>query len=146
MDLRERAVLPVAQLTNHGDDIQPKLPMRQRPGSFFFCAIGQMVQLTLRIATPAHHQGALGVVGHPKPLSTVHALLGERGQSDFSLSGGTGFSSGHFLAPPFGNSSATFLRKRFRSSLSVERTSSTVARETRPVAPIHVKNFLNEAR
>src|SRR5437588_9017753 len=44
------------------------------------------------------------------------------------------------------NSSATFLRKKCRSSLRVQSTSSTISGETRPVAPIHWKNFLNEAR
>src|SRR6266567_3920131 len=157
MDLGDRAVLPIAQLTDHCDDIQAKFPVGECPGSFFFCSIGQMIQLTLRVATAPHHQGeadqpperhqcALGVVRHPQPFSTVHALFGERDQSDFSLCRGTGFSSSHVLAPPSGNSSVTFLRKKFRSSLSVERTSSTVSGGTRPVAPIHLKNFLNEAR
>src|SRR6266704_2513912 len=121
------------------------------------CLRGQMIQLTRRIATAPHHQGeadqpperhqcALGVVRHPQPFSTVHALFGERDQSDFSLCRGTGFSSSHVLAPPSGNSSATFLRKKFRSSLSVERTSSTISGDTRLVSPIHLKNFLNEDR
>ena len=157
MDLRDTAVLSVAQLTDHGDDIQAKLPMRQRPGSFFFRSIGHMVQRTLRGAAAPHHQGkvhqsperhegAPGMVGHPQPLSTTHALLTQRRQAHFSLGGGTSFSSGHLLDPPLGNYSATLLRKRVRLSLSVERTSSTVWGATRPVSPIQVKNFLNEAR
>src|SRR5438067_10140187 len=107
-----------------------------------------MVQRTLPIATPAHHQsqvdqsserheGTLGMVGDPEPLSTVHTLLTQRRQAHFSPCRGTRLSSGHRLAPPCGNYSATFLRKKFRSSLSVESTSSTVSADTRPVAPIH---------
>src|SRR5437588_3032228 len=157
MDIGDTSMFPVAQLTDHRDDIQPKLPVRERPGPFFFCAIGHMIQSTLRLPTPAYHQsqvdqsserhqGALGMVGHPQPFSTTHALLVQRRQAHFSLGGGASFSSGHPLVPPFGNYSATFLRKRFRLSLSVESTSSTVWGATRPVAPIQVKNFLNEAR
>jgi hypothetical protein len=40
MDLGDRAMLSITQLTDHGDDIQAKLTMRQRPGSFFFGTIG----------------------------------------------------------------------------------------------------------
>src|SRR3989442_7509888 len=157
MDLRDAAVLSVAQLTDHRDDIQPKLSMRQSPGSFFFRSIGHMVQRTLRVATAPHHQGkvhqspkghqgALGVVRHPQPLPTTHALLTQRRQAHFSLGCRTSSSSGHLLDPPFANYSATFLRKRLRLSLSVERKSSTVSGATRPDSPIQVKNFLNEAR
>src|SRR5947209_4311036 len=157
MDLWDRAVLPVAQLTDHRDDIQAKLPMGQRPGPFFFGSIGHMIQGTFRVAAASHHQGkvnqspkshqrALGMVGHPESLPTAHALLAQRRQAHFSLGRGTSLSSGHLLAPPFANYSATFLRKRFRLSLSVESTSSTVWGATRPLAPIQVKNFLNEAR
>src|SRR6266568_1447250 len=140
MDLGDRAMLSITQLTDHGDDIQAKLAMRQRPGSFFFGAIGQMVQVTVLVAAAPHdqsqtnqsaerHQGPLGMVGHPQPLSTADTFLGAWGE--------TSFSSSHFLAPPFGNYSATLLRKRFRLSFRVERTSSTVSADTRPVAPIH---------
>src|SRR3989442_11186307 len=86
--------------------------MRQRPGSFFFCSIGHMVQRTLLIAAAPHHQGevnqspkghegALGMVRHPEPLPTAHALLMERREVHFSLCRGTCFSSGHLVAPVF---------------------------------------------
>jgi predicted helicase len=44
------------------------------------------------------------------------------------------------------NYSATFLRYSSRSNFRVSSTSATVWGETRPVSPIQVKNFLNEAR
>src|SRR6266566_290651 len=149
MDLGDRAMLSITQLTNHDDDIQAKLTMRQRPGSFFFCPIGQMVQVTFLVAAAPHdqsqanqsserHERALGMVGHPQLLSTADAFLGAGGEAHFSLCRRTSFSSSHFLAPLFGNYSATLLRKSLRSSLSVERTSSTVWGDTRPVAPIHL--------
>jgi hypothetical protein len=61
--------------------------MRQRPGSFFFCPIGQMVQVTFLVAAAPHdqsqanqsserHERALGMVGHPQPLSTADTFLG----------------------------------------------------------------------
>src|SRR5258708_20195889 len=106
MDLRDRAMLPVAQLTDHRDDIQAKFPMRQRPGSFFFCSIRHMVQRTLRGAAAPHHQGevhqsperhegALGVVRHPEPLSTTHALLTYRPQAHCSFPKPTTYFSSH---------------------------------------------------
>src|SRR5258708_15042028 len=157
MDLGDRAMLSITQLTDHADNIQAKLTMRQRPSPFFFCTIRQMVQVTVLVAAAPHdqsqtdqsserHQGPLGMVGHPQSLSTTDAFLGAWGEAHFSWCGGTSFSSSHFLAPPFGNYSATLLRKRLRLSFRVERTSSTVSADTRPVAPIHLKNFLNEAR
>src|SRR5207245_7690778 len=110
MDLEDTSMFPVAQLTDHRDDIQPNLSMGQGPGSFFFCTIGHMIQRTLRVPTPAYHQsqadqsserhqGALGMVGHPQALSTTHALLVQRCQAHYSLGRGTRFSSGHLLAP-----------------------------------------------
>jgi hypothetical protein len=45
-----------------------------------------------------------------------------------------------------GNYSATFLRNSSRSNFRESSTSATVWGETRPISPIHLKNFLNEAR
>src|SRR5439155_12786003 len=112
MDLGDRAVLSVAQLTDHRNNIQATLSMRQRPGPFFFGSIGHMVQATLRVAAAPYHQPeldqsaerherALGMIRHPQPLSTAHALFMQWSQAHFSLRGGTCFSSGHFLAPVF---------------------------------------------
>src|SRR5437660_7464172 len=113
-----------------------------------------MVPVTVLVAAAPHdqsqtnqssqrHQGPLGMVGHPQPLSTTEAFLRAWGEAHFSLCGGTSFSSSHLLAPPLGDYSATLLRKRGRLSLRVERTSSTVAADTRPVAPIHlIEEFL----
>ncbi len=92
--------------------------MRERPGPFFFCSIGQMVQRTLRVAAAPHHQGeadqaserherALGMVGHPQPLLAAHTLLSQWSQAYLSLGWRTGISSGHLLAPSF--SSVGFL-------------------------------------
>src|SRR5438067_111480 len=135
----------------------PNSPWGSAASSFFFGSIGHMVQRTLRVATAPHHQsqanqspqrhqGALGMIRHPEPLSTAHTLLTQRRQAHFSLGCRTSLSSGHLLAPPLGNYSATFLRKRVRLSLSVQSTSSTVSADTRPLTSIHLKNFLNEAR
>src|SRR5260370_1063187 len=44
------------------------------------------------------------------------------------------------------NYSATFRRYSSRSNFRVSSTSATIWGETRPVSPIHMKNFLNEAR
>jgi hypothetical protein len=41
--------------------------------------------------------------------------------------------------------SATFAKNTSRSSLRVSSTSATVSGETRPVSPIHLKNFLTVA-
>src|SRR6266516_6602959 len=106
-----------------------------------------MVQLTLLVMATSYHQGeadqtpegherALGVVRDPESLLAVHTVHAPRGQAHFSACRGASFSSGHLLDPPLGNYSATFLRKRFRSSLRVESTSSTLAGDTRPVSPI----------
>src|SRR6266567_5155592 len=109
--------------------------MRERPGSFFFCAIGHMVQETLPIAATPHyqrkadqspkgHEGPLGMIGYPEPLPTTDALLAQRREAHFPLGRGTRSPSPcpTESAPLCGNYSATFLRKRFRLSLSVERT------------------------
>ncbi len=45
-----------------------------------------------------------------------------------------------------GNYSATFLRNSLQLSFNRKRTSATVSGEIRPVSPIHLKNFLNEAK
>src|SRR5258707_12755506 len=111
MDLGDRAVLPIAQLTNDRDDIQAKFPVGERPGSFFFGSIRQMVQVTLLVAAAPHHQreadqpseghqGALGMIGYPEPLSTTHALACSWCQAHFALGRGTRLSSGHLFTPP----------------------------------------------
>lgn len=86
MHLRHTLVLAVAQRANERDDIQSELAVRQRVAAFRLGAIGSMVAVTSRVATPADGEGqadeaverldgAVVVVGHPHRRTAAPTLI-----------------------------------------------------------------------
>ena len=92
-DLRDRAMLTVAEGANEGNHIQTKLAMRQSPGALFLGTNRLMVVCTGRVGA-AHDgdgqagdilkggDGALGLVEVPQAATTGRTLSTDGQQAD----------------------------------------------------------------
>src|SRR5215469_11012318 len=110
MHLGDRAMLHKAPGANQRNDIQPKLAVRQRPASFFFRMVANMIlrarggmtladrYAQLKDALQGDHL-PLTVVGHPPVIATLWTGLLKRPQGGSELRFGFGGSPGHRLPP-----------------------------------------------
>ena len=57
MNLRDTALLLIAQHPYQGNHVQSELPVRQRPPPFFFWTRGLVIAWTRRIAATIHFEG-----------------------------------------------------------------------------------------
>ncbi len=92
VDLRDTAMLAVAQGADTGNHIEAELAMRQGPATFFLRTIGQMVTRTGRVgaAQDRHAEArdilkggdsALGLVEVPQAAAASSTLLAQREQA-----------------------------------------------------------------
>ncbi len=116
-DLRDAAVLGVAQRPDQGDDIQAEFPVRQRPAAFLLGAVGAAGPRAGGTLAMAHDQvqpiqpvergdGAAAVVGDVGGTATGDATTLIRLEGVLVRCGGAGVAAGH-RAPPWLRANST---------------------------------------